>query len=199
MSSPRRSLAALAAFASIGALVGGALGVLWSIVSPRVRVVVAADGLNYVQSTIGNYMSMDGWFCVLAAVAGIALAVAAFALRRRSDPMTLVGLLVAAAVGSVLMWRVGLLLGNRGVPSIEDSRRLPVGREITGRLVLSSHAALLVWAIASTAAVLSLSIAAPDALAPPTTSEGGAPNDADGDDPGQLRDHGSGEKSVAGG
>ncbi|WP_182605205.1 ABC transporter permease, partial [Streptomyces alkaliphilus] len=96
----------------ITAVLGGiALGALWGLFSPRVRVVSDGDGVYLVNSESEEAIAGDGSFLLMGLAVGVVLGLLVFLLRRRGGVGAVLGLAVGAAIGAVIAWRLGILLG----------------------------------------------------------------------------------------
>jgi hypothetical protein len=83
-------------------------------------------------------------------VAGVLVAVVGGALLRENRLGVLLGLAVGGIAGSVVAWRLGILLGP---PSVEESAAgLSDGARFQGPLELSALGVLLAWSMASSVA-----------------------------------------------
>jgi hypothetical protein len=117
------SLAVALAVAAFGA----PLGLVWSVVTPKVEVVMTDTGPATVQTEPEGYVAGDGWYAFLAIAAGAALAVLVWLVVRRYRGAVM---LAALAVGSVASGVIAAWLGHR-IGLAEYLRLLehaPVGR-----------------------------------------------------------------------
>ena len=128
----------------VSALVGLPVGVLWRALAPLPRIIKRADGL-YRAGGEGNESSIaaDGWFALLALLAGVLIALAVYLLTRPGRVVPLLALAAGGLLGSVVAWRVGVLLGPG--PIEETSRGLAVGSRFDAPLDVSALGVLLAW------------------------------------------------------
>lgn len=92
-------------------------------------------------------IAADGWFAVCALVAGVLAAVVSGALLPERRLGVLAGLTLGGIGGSLVAWRLGVLLGP---PSVEESAAaLRDGTRFQGPLELSALGVLLAWSMAS--------------------------------------------------
>lgn len=133
---------------AVGAVVLGlAVGAVWSVLAPDVQGQVTSTGVVVRGAEARRQFGMEWWFTVTTAIAGLLLAVAAFA-RHRRQPVTAVLTLVLAGLGaSAVAWRFGVLLGPG--PVNDRAAGLDVGTRISVPLALHAPAVLVVWSIAS--------------------------------------------------
>mgnify|MGYP001298307137 FL=1 len=80
----RRDVVAAMRVVRLAVLVGVVVGVVWWRVAPRVMVEVTAEGIALVDPAGKAFIAADGWFAVLAALAGLVCGVVG-ALRWRRD------------------------------------------------------------------------------------------------------------------
>lgn len=128
-------------------VVGVVAGVGWTLLSPEIQGEVTATGVSVDGAQARLQFSMDGWFAVVGAASGTVLAIVAMLRHHRRPIATLVTLVGGGIVGSVVAWRLGLLLG----PGPVDTRTagLATGSRVTVPLALSAPGVLLIWPIAS--------------------------------------------------
>lgn len=146
----RRGLRVLLAVVPVGLLVG----LVWLLVAPRTPLQVVGGQVILADPEGEAAIAVDGWFAVTAAVAGLACAVATFAVIRRARIGALLGLVVGGLLASVVAWRVGAWLGPDGIR--ESARGLPSGARFDGPLEVSAKGVLLAWPMASVVAYFAL-------------------------------------------
>jgi hypothetical protein len=130
--------------------VGLAVGVVWWLVAPVARLEARGGGVFAVGNSPETSIAADGWFAVCAIVAGVLVAVVGGALLRETRLGVLLGLAVGGIAGSVVAWRLGILLGP---PSVEESAAgLSDAARFQGPLELSALGVLLAWSMASSVA-----------------------------------------------
>jgi hypothetical protein len=128
------------------AVAGVVVGVAWRLVVPLA--VLEKDAAGVVQvAGAETEVAADGWFAVLAALAGVLAAVAAVLLLRTGRLGALVGLAVGGLVGALVAWRVGLLLSPPEIAASAKAAR--VGDTFEGPLRLSALGVLLAWPTAA--------------------------------------------------
>ena len=134
-------------------LLGAPVGLLWSAVSPRLTVVLAAGKDPAAQNLEGKaFIGADGSFVVICLLAGALTGVLAWLLARRSGPWTV----VALVVGGVLAAKVAAVVGVR--PGRADVMAMIHDPKATGTvhlfLKLRSPLTVLVWPVAALVAFL---------------------------------------------
>ena len=130
------------------ALAGLPVGLLWWLMAPLPRIAKRADGL-YRAGGEGNEAAIaaDGWFALLAALAGVVTALVVYLMTRPGRVLPLVGLAVGGLLGAVVAWRFGALLGPGPITS--TARDLAVGARFDGPLDISALGVLLAWPLAA--------------------------------------------------
>ncbi|RJK92956.1 hypothetical protein [Vallicoccus soli] len=155
MSAGARGPGATAAAVVVASLaLGGAAGWLWSLLAPRALWRVQEGGAALDGLTNQAFVGADGTLAVLGTAAGALVAVAGWLLAR-SRGLVLLGAAAAGGVlGSLLAWRVGVLLAPDDVA--ERARGLAVGTTLDGGLRLRAPGVLLLWPIASAVVLTAL-------------------------------------------
>ena len=140
----RGRLAAGGAVLGAVALLGIPLGVLWWWLAPRPEVTVGLDGRPLPYPVSETAFSVQGHYALIAAGAGMATGRADQGRPPLDVRMVcLLGLVVGAALGAVLMWRTGVLLeGDTFARALAAAEPQDV---ITDRLRLDATAALVIW------------------------------------------------------
>ncbi len=147
---PGRAAATLvgAQLASVLALVGLAVGLVWWWVAPTAQVRIESSGAYFVDPDPETYVVSDLWFSGLSLVAGALAGVLLWRLCRRATTAAVVGLAVGGLVGALLGRWLGQLLGRVDPAEVA---RLKVGSVIDVSLKLQAGAALLVLPVAALA------------------------------------------------
>ncbi len=140
------------------ALLGAPIGLLWSAVAPRARVVVLAGGPDLADPNTKAFIAADGTFLLLTGAAGLLCAALALLLGgRRHGVATALGLAVGGLAGSYLAWRVGHRIG------LADFRRAvrgPVGTSTVLNLSLRAKGVLVAWALTGLLTVVVVAVRA---------------------------------------
>ena len=145
----RRDLHSAVLAGALSGVLGLVVGVLWRLAVP-LPVLQNEGGVALPVGGTETAVAADGWFAVLAGVAGVVVAVALVALVRRGRLGVLVGLVAGGVLGAVVAWRTGVLLGP---PSVAESlSTVPAGDRFDGPLEISAPGVMLAW---PTAAVIS--------------------------------------------
>lgn len=128
-------------------LAGIPLGLVWWLVAPVARLVKRPEGVFAVGSHTETAIAADGWFAILALVTGVVAALLAAFLLRDHRLGALAGLAVGGLLGSLVAWRLGVLLGP---PAISDSAAgLANQARFDGPLEISAMGVLLAWSLAA--------------------------------------------------
>jgi hypothetical protein len=140
-------LTALGVAAAVAAL-GAPLGLLWSQLSPRVRLVMTESGPAFAESNPEGYVAGESVYLLLALAMGVLSAIAVWLLiRRRRGPVVLAGLATGSFAGALLMSWLGHRIG------LAEYERLlhgaPVGTRFERPVKLLSDGAVAVQAIAA--------------------------------------------------
>ena len=124
----REILIALAVAAVI-ALLGAPIGLLWRVVAPTVELVKTPYGWYPTAEEPEGFVADDGWFAIIGAGAGLALAIVIWlTLRRSRGPAVLLGLAVGSFACAVFaQWlghRIGLAEYHRVVHAAVDGAKV---------------------------------------------------------------------------
>ncbi len=107
----REAVAGLSVLFGVIAL-GVPIGMLWSAVSPRVPVLMTADGPILTSGEPEEYMGSDAVFTLVGLGTGIALGLLCWlVLRRWRGPVVLVALGAGSLLSAVVAWKLGRELG----------------------------------------------------------------------------------------
>lgn len=146
--SRRRDIAsALSAGIIIGVLAGGALGVLWWRLAPRVPLVVRPGDAFPQGYQPDGYIAADVTFAILGIIAGLAVSIGLITIRRHHLAWALAAGLLAGAIGSAAMWFVGRHLGSVDIEGLIATTSQDV--VVDAPLQVSMPAVLLLWPIAT--------------------------------------------------
>ncbi|MQA04678.1 MAG: hypothetical protein GEV07_18825 [Streptosporangiales bacterium] len=132
-------------------VLGGAGGFVWHLVAPRTEYVVTDGGRLFAEQIPQAPIAADGWFAIIALVAGIATGslVQTFCYRRMLGAV--LGLGVGAVLAAVVMWRVGHWFGvadyAAAVASASD------GTKVLAPLDVRAKGVLTLWPLAATLTV----------------------------------------------
>lgn len=137
-------------------LLGAPLGLLWAAVAPRVEVVVSEDGgTQLADPTVDGFIAVDGYFLLLAVLAGVLTGVLAWRVGRRYGPGVVVGLVVGGLLGAEVARQVGELVDAGEAQAVVDAGRAGVV-ELSVRL--RAESARTGWPVAALAAHMVLTL-----------------------------------------
>jgi hypothetical protein len=141
---------AVAIIIGVLAVVGVLLAVVWWQIAPRLAFRVTADGPVPVTVEQEEFFAVDGWFILLTLPVGVLAPFLLWRFRSVRGPFALIGLAVGGIAGTVLTWRLGLLLGP--TPTAADLKQ--VGATVYPALRLHATVALVIEPIVAVAAYL---------------------------------------------
>jgi hypothetical protein len=140
--------------AALVAMLGAPIGLLWAAVAPKVLVERTPEGLRLVSSETKTFVGADGWFFVIALLAGLGCGVVAWRLGRRQPLGTALGLIAGSVVAAVIAWRVGHLVD---VPRLSSLLHTLSGKPIIDpTLDVRAKGVLLAWPVGALAAFVVL-------------------------------------------
>jgi len=129
---------------------GVVVGLAWRLVAPLATLEKRDGAVVSVGRSAETSIAADGWFAVCAFVAGVLAAFLSGWLLRDSRLGALAGLTVGGVLGSLVAWRLGVLLGPASVD--ESAAGLRDGDRFQGPLELSALGVLLAWSTSATIA-----------------------------------------------
>jgi hypothetical protein len=148
-------------------VVGAVAGLLWWVVSEPAKYTKGPAGLSMGEQELSRQFATDGWYAVIAVLAGFVSGVAVTWWRSRDFRITTVLLMPASVVAATTMAAVGRLLGP-DTPGADLVRR---GGSVPAELAVSAVQVYLMWPIAMLAGALMVLWSSPEAL-PPSRSSG---------------------------
>ncbi|MFJ9579575.1 DUF2567 domain-containing protein [Streptomyces sp. NPDC101191] len=138
-----------AVVASVSAVAGALLGLLWLWLAPRVQLVSDGKAVFLKDGEGESAIGMDGTFVLLALGFGALAAALVFLIHRHGGIALVLGLALGGVLGSLLAWGTGVWLGpERDV--VAHAKR--VGPEVFFEAPLELNmaaAAMLAWPIAA--------------------------------------------------
>jgi hypothetical protein len=153
VTSPRRVVAECLL---AGLVVGLLAGVAWYLLVPDVTVSVGDDGEPRLGTAAASgVFAYDAWFMVVGSITGLVLGAVLFTRHRRHPVVAVVAIAASGLVGSLLAWRVGVILGPEPVEA--RATALDNGGTLTLDVGLEAYGVLLAWPIAALVAVLAVS------------------------------------------
>ncbi|MGO9294388.1 MAG: hypothetical protein ACLP52_11045 [Streptosporangiaceae bacterium] len=143
------SLLATAAIVAGSALLGLAAGAAWQAVAPRALFIVVSRGAaNVANPETTAFIAADGWFCILAAIGGVATGLLGYALAvRRYGPLPMAGVLAGGVAAAYTARWAGQRAGLTAFNSRLATAR--AGTLLHAPLTLGAHSALALWPLAA--------------------------------------------------
>jgi len=139
-----------------GLALGVVMGAVWWWVTPTEQWIRIDGGLGAADLSASSWFAADGWFLILGVIAGLLLTGITWALFRTRPVALVIGIVLGAALLSLVAWSVGGVLGPPDATSVADS--LPIGSNVDGSLGLRALGVLGAPAV-SALALLALLIA----------------------------------------
>lgn len=142
----------LAPLILLASALGGALGVVWWVLAPRVVLDVYGDQTYPADFQPGGYIADDGIASVACLIGGALTFVGALLLARRRGGSvltlaTLGAMVLAGVVGALVCWGVGSWLG--AVDLEAEIAAAGEGGQVLAPLTLRMPGVLLLWPLAS--------------------------------------------------
>lgn len=177
-------LQAVFAVVAGSALLGAPAGLLWSVLAPRLDVVVSAQGLDAGDLESDKaFIGADGTYFLLMLAVGLLCGLLAWWVFRRSGPITVLALVVGGCAGASIAAAVGLMPGaDAAIDAVSAGStfrghvELYLGRlQADDSLALRSTWALLAWPAGACMAFLAAALRRPQDLdLPPVDPLGSA-------------------------
>lgn len=126
----------------------GALGAfVWSLVTTLPEVTRSGTSGTLAPEQLVQQVGIDGWFFVVALVGGLTSGLVLLAWRNRDPVLTVVLVVLGAAMASWLMLQLGRLLGPE--KELTALRSVPEGGQVSVQLQLSAPGMAWVWLVAA--------------------------------------------------
>jgi hypothetical protein len=136
-------------------LAGVPVGLLWSVLAPRVEVVVVGQDVNLVEAYGDGFIAADAYFLAAVFVAGLVAGVLAWKLGSASGPVVV----VALAAGGILAAYVAMTVGHEvGAPALREAVQRSDGKVFELPVKVQAPEAMIGWPLASMLAFLSASL-----------------------------------------
>ena len=154
--SPARGRAAIAAglIIAASAVIGGAGGLVWAAVAPRVlyQVVTLNPPTAYATDPeTSAFIAADGWYCLIAVVGGVLIGLLGYLFGvRRYGPVPMAGIVVGAtAAAFICEWTGHRQSGGPGFNHVLATSK--PGTLLHAPISLGSQGALAFWPLAAAA------------------------------------------------
>jgi hypothetical protein len=132
------------------------VGLVWLWLAPQFTVEMVGGELRPSGPLGESRFAADAWFAIISGTAGVLTALV-LATRHRDRPGATAGALATAGVvGSVVAWRLGVLLGPEPITTELDD--LAEGAQLAFPLDLGATGMLLAWSIASLTTMMLMSL-----------------------------------------
>ena len=134
------------------AVLGLVCGFIWAQVVEPAQLIRFETGVGQDELQLSRVFDADGWYALIAAVAGL-LAGLGFGLWRTRDPLATVLLALAGCVAAaLLMWRLGHLLGPDNPAAM--LQQAPVGTHADVPLKRPEWPIFLAWPVSALSGML---------------------------------------------
>ena len=148
---PPSTLRVVAETVAISLAAGVLVGLLWWLLAPTFAVEVVAGELRPIGAVGEKRFGADAWFTIVSCIAGVIVALVMFMRHLRRPVVTVCALAAAGLAGSVVGWRLGVLLGPEPIAdALED---IADGTRIDFPLDLGATGLLFGWPIAAVTTV----------------------------------------------
>lgn len=134
------------------AVLGAVCGVIWAFVVTPDQLIRFKDGIGQNELELSRTFAVDGWFAVIASVAGFAAGMVFGFKRTRDLVATVLLVLVGCVAAALIMWGVGHLIGpNDPTAVLKDAK---VGDTADVPLDRPALAFFLAWPVSALAGLL---------------------------------------------
>lgn len=132
-----------------GAVTAGGLlaALVWWLVAPTPAFHVVQGSVDLVTPSGKAFAAAEGWFAVVAGLAGVVCGAVAYRWTRRSGVAVVLGLAAGGLLASLVMWRVGSWLGPD--PVLVQAKGAAPSDTLHLPLELRAKGVLFVWPIVS--------------------------------------------------
>ncbi|HEX2360471.1 MAG TPA: hypothetical protein VHI11_00210 [Jiangellaceae bacterium] len=128
------------------------VGLVWWLIAPQFAVEMVDGELQPAGPMGESRFAADAWFAIISGAAGVLIAVVMFTRHRHRPIATVIALAAAGLAGSVVAWRLGMLLRpDRVTGALGD---IAEGTRLDFPLDLGATGVLFAWPIASLATVM---------------------------------------------
>ena len=131
---------------------GVLVGLLWLLLAPKFAVEVIAGELQPVGPLGESRFGADAWFTLISGTVGVLIAFVMFTRHRHRPVVTVCALAAAGLAGSVVGWRLGMLLSPDPIAGTLDD--LAEGTRLDFPLDLGATGLLFGWPIAGVTTVV---------------------------------------------
>ena len=129
------------------ALLGLVGAVVWDRVTPLAAFTRTADNGTMGEEELARQFATNGWFFVIAAVAGLVSGLVLLLWRHRRPLLMVVLVALGGGLATLVMQQVGLHLGPADPSSVLPT--VAVGTQVPMRLEPDAHGVYFVWSVAA--------------------------------------------------
>lgn len=136
-------------------LAGAPVGLLWSLLAPRVEAIVVGKDVNLVEAYADGFIAADAYFLAAVFVAGLVGGVLAWRLGSAHGPVVV----LALAAGGILAAYVAMTVGHElGASALREALQRRDGKVFELPVKLQAQEAMIGWPLASMLAFLTASL-----------------------------------------
>lgn len=136
-------------------LAGAPVGLLWSLLAPRVEVMVVGKEVNLVEAYADGFIAADAYFFAAVFVAGLVAGVAACKLASAHGPVVVLTLAAGGLIAAYVAMTVGYEVG---APALREALQRSDGKVFELPVKVQAREAMIGWPLASMLSFLTASL-----------------------------------------